>query len=339
MSLSRESAPVTMEMVAKAAGVSMSTVSRVLTGTVAVSETKRVAIEKAIAELRFVPSPVARSLAKGRSMTIGIVTQAIDSPFYGLAMRGIEDELNPAGYMPLFVSGHWNVKTECQCIDALRARRVDGVIVLTGRLTDQALIECARFLPTVVTGRNLTAPGICAMNFDHFSGGMLATRFLLESGHRRIAFIAGDPDQPNSSERQRGYQAALEAAGIAFDPDLVMPGDFHEASGMLAVDRLVTAHIPFTAIFAANDQMAYGAALGLRRRGLRVPDDVSLVGFDDLPGSQYAAPPLTSVRQPAYELGQVAAVAMLQMLSGTIPTCDLPPLTLTTRESTRRLLG
>lgn len=329
----------TMAMVAQAAGVSMSTVSRVLSGTVAVSEARRLAVEKAIADLRFVPSPVARSLASGRSMTIGVVTQAIDSPFYGLALRGIEDALSPAGYMPLFVSGRWNAGVECKCVDALRARRVDGVIVLTGRLTDQALVECARTLPTVATGRSLSAPGLYTLSFDNFSGGELATRFLINSGHTRIAFIAGDPDQPNAVDRQRGYQAALEAAGIAFVPDLVMPGDFNEASGMLAVDRLLAARTSFTAIFAANDQMAYGAALALRRHGLRVPDDVSLVGFDDLPGSQYAAPPLTSVRQPAYELGRLAASAMVQMLDGTTPNCELPPLTLTTRESTRRLSG
>lgn len=330
---------VTMEMVAQTAGVSMSTVSRVLSGTVAVSAHKRQAVEKAITELNFVPSPVARSLASGRSMTIGVITQAIDSPFYGLALRGIEDEFRPVGYMPLFVSARWNAIEEVRCIEALRARRVDGIIVLTGRLTDQALIECARTIPTVATGRNLSAPGLYCMSFDNYSGGLQATQFLINAGHNKIVHIAGEAGQPNAIERERGYRAALEAAGIAFDPNLVVPGDFNEASGMLAVDRLLSDRIPFTAIFAANDQMAYGAALSLRRHGLRVPDDVSLVGFDDLPGSQYASPPLTTVRQPAYELGHLAASAMIQLLNDASPTCELPPLTLVTRESTRRMPG
>jgi LacI family transcriptional regulator len=317
----------------------MSTVSRVLSGTVAVSAAKRTAVEKAVAKLQFVPSPMARGLARGRSLTVGVVTQSLDSPYYGLALRGIEDEFHPTGYLPLFVSGRWNAAEEAKCIDALLARRVDGILVLTGRLADQKLRAYARRLPIVVTGRTLAAPGLFSLNFDNFAGGLTATQFLIEAGHKRIAFIGGDPAQPNASERQRGYHAALEAAAIAYDPALVMPGDFHEASGLLAVDRLLQGRQRFTAIFAGNDQMAYGAALGLRRRGLRVPDDVSLIGFDDLPGSQFAAPPLTSICHPAYELGRLAAQAMLQLLDGQPPTVTLPPPILAIRESTRRLPG
>ena len=187
---------VTLDMVAQRAGVSPSTVSRILNGTAVVSELKKQAVDDAIAKLGFVPNPVARGLAGGRTLSVGVVTQAIDSPFYGAALRGIEDELDPAGYSPLFVSGHWNAASESRCIDVLRSRRVDGIIVLTGRLTDQALETCAKSLPVVVTGRTLAAPGLFSLNFDNFEGGRLATRHLIELGHRRIAFIAGDQDTP-----------------------------------------------------------------------------------------------------------------------------------------------
>ena len=331
--------PVTIEMVAQMAGVSLSTVSRILNGTATVSEAKTRAVDAAIAELGFVPNPVARGLAGGRTLSIGVVTQAIDSPFYGAALRGIEDQLDPAGYSPLFVSGHWNAASEARCIDVLRSRRVDGIIVLTGRMTDQALKNCAKSLPVVVTGRTLKAPGLFSLNFDNFEGGRMATHHLIQLGHRRIAFITGDPAHGDSTERMRGYRAALDAAGISFDPALVVPGEYHEVNGLLAVDRLLESRQRFTAIFAATDQMAFGAALGLQRRSLRVPDDVSLVGFDDLPTSQFAIPPLSTVHQPAYELGRLAASAMLDLLAGNKPGAQLPPPRFVARESSRRLPG
>lgn len=328
---------VTLDMVAAAAGVSAATVSRILNGTAIVSDDKRAAVDEAIARLGFVPNPVARGLAGGRTLSIGVVTQAIDSPFYGGALRGIEDTLSAAGYSPLFVSGQWSAAHEARCIDALRSRRVDGIIVLTGRLSDAALAETARELPVVVTGRHLKAPGLYALDFDNFEGARLATHHLLALGHRRIAFISGDLKHPDGKERLRGYRSALEAAGLDYEPALVMPGNFTEASGLASVERLIDSREPFTAIFAANDQMAFGAGLGLHRRKLRVPDDVSLVGFDDLASSVYSIPPLSTVHHPVYELGQLAATAMLQLLAGQKPTLALPTPRLMVRESSREL--
>lgn len=333
----RTYAPVTLDMVAAAAGVSPSTVSRILNGTAVVSALKKKAVDDAIAQLGFVPNPMARGLAGGRTLSIGVVTQAIDSPFYGVALSGIEDALDPAGYSPLFVSGHWDAAAEARCIEVLRSRRVDGIIVLTGRLSDQALKTCAKALPVVVTGRSLKAQGLFALNFDNFMGGLLATQHLVKLGHQRIAFITGDPAHPDANERLRGYRAALEEAGIAFDPALVVPGEYHEVSGLQAVDRLLASGQKFTAIFAANDQMAFGAALGLHRHSLRVPEDVSLVGFDDLPTALYAVPPLSTIRHPAYELGRLAATAMLQLIAGEKPTVMVPVPQLIERQSSRRL--
>lgn len=327
---------VTLSMVAQWAGVSPSTASRILNGSAVVSDDKRQAVEAAIATLGFVPNPAARGLAGGRTFSVGVITPTIDSPFYGGALRGIEDELSAAGHSPLFVSGHENAKHEAHCVDILRGRRVDGVIVLSGRLSDAALRTLAQSLPVVVTGRKLKANGLAALNFDNFEGARLATHHLLQLGHRRIAFINGDSRHPDAKERQRGYRWALQAAGLAIDPALEVPGHYTEDSGRLAVEQLLHNRAPFSAIFAANDQMALGAILGLHRRKLRVPDDVSVVGFDDLDGALFSIPPLSTVHHPALELGQIAARAMLQLLSGQKPELVLPAPRFIVRETTRR---
>lgn len=328
-------AKATLGMVAEHAGVSPSTVSRVLNGTAEVSGDKRAAVERAVAKLGFVPNPVARGLAGGRTLSIGVITQAIDSPFYGAALRGIEVALSVAGYSPLFMSGRWQPNEEARCLDVLRSRRVDGVIVLTGRLSDSALRSVARSLPVVVTGRSLKATNLLALEFDNREGARQATQHLIDLGHRRIAFIGGVAEHPDAIERQQGYRSAIEAAGLRFEPALVVPGAFTEHSGLLAVEQLLERRARFSAIFAANDQMAIGAALGLYRHGRRVPDDVSLVGFDDVAEALYMVPPLTTVHHPIHELGEQAARAILGLLAGERPTVEVPAPRLIVRESTR----
>lgn len=329
-------APVTLEQVALKAGVSPSTVSRILNGTAAVSPEKQQAVEDAIEQLGFRPNPVARGLAGGRTLSVGVVTQTISSPFYGEAMYGIEGVMEQAGYVPLFVSGNWQEADERKAIETLLARRVDGLIVLAGRLPNAALLRYARELPMVVVGRQLRGPQIFSLNFENTLGARLATQHLVDLGHRRIAFLSGDLAHGDAVERLRGYEQALKDSGIPFDPALVVQGDFTEPSGLLGVMRLLDDGAPFTALFASNDQMAFGALLALHRRGLRVPDDISLVGFDDVSVAKYALPPLTTVRQSVYELGTGAARAMLALLRAETPSANLPPPELVVRESTRR---
>lgn len=329
---------VTLEMVAQEAGVSPSTVSRILNGTATVSAEKQAAVDAAIKKLGFRPNPVARGLAGGRTLSIGVLTQTISSPFYGEALLGIEDELERAGYIPLFVSGHWTEGEERKAIEALLSRRVDGVIVLAGRMSNNALQTYAKQVPMVVVGRELKGPRLFSLSFDNRSGACLAAQHLIECGHTRIAFIAGDPGHEDALEREAGYRQALKQAGIGFDPALVQVGDFTEAGGLLAVNRLLDSRVPFTAIFASNDQAAIGAALGLYRRNVRVPDDVSLVGFDDVAPARFAIPPLTTVKQSVYETGAQAALAMLELLKGNTPSVTLPPPALVPRESTRRVV-
>ncbi len=176
--------PPTLEMVAKEAGVSIATVSRIINGTAKVSAERKDAVDAAIAKLNFRPNAAARGLALGKSNTIGVITQAIDSPFYGEGLRGIEDYLQQRGYTALFMSGNWDEEDEERCMSELLSRRVDGIIIFSGRLEDRQLASYAKQVPLVVSGRSLKAPNIFSLPVDDEQGALLATRHLIELGHR-----------------------------------------------------------------------------------------------------------------------------------------------------------
>jgi LacI family transcriptional regulator len=327
----------TLRMVAREAGVSASTVSRIINGTVNVSPGLKHAVEAAIAKFDFRPNIAARGLALGKTLTIGVVAQAIDSPFYGEGLRGIEACLRQRGYAPLFMSGNWRDEDEDRCMREFVARGVDGIIVFAGRLSDAKLKSFAKNVPIVVTGRRLRANDLYSLQIDDKEGASLAVNHLIGLGHRRIAFITGSENHPDAMERLGGYRKALEDARIAFDPSLVAVGDWHEEGGVRATTDLLNAHVEFTALFCVNDQTAYGACLALYRKGLSIPGDVSVVGFDDLPSSTYRLPPITSVRQSIGELGERSAQAILDLINGQRPRLTAPPLELMIRESTSRV--
>jgi LacI family transcriptional regulator len=239
----------------------------------------------------------------------------------------------------LFMSGNWHEEDEDRCMRELIARGVDGIIVFAGRLSDAKLKRYAKDVSVVVTGRQLRSKGLFSLQIDDRQGAMLAVRHLLELGHRRIAFITGSEDHPDAIERLGGYKKALEEAGVGFDPRLVAVGDWHEEGGLRATLELLDARTNFTALFCVNDQTAYGALLGLYKKGLSVPGDVSVVGFDDLPSSLYRVPPLTSVQQSIGILGEQSAQAMLDLLAGNRPRLSPPPVELVVRESTAAPAG
>ena len=330
---------VTLEMVAKEAGVSPSTVSRILNGTAKVREAKVRAVEAAIAKLRFMPNPVARSLAGGKSMSVGVVIQAIDSPFYGEALAAIEMGLSRASYSALFASGHLREGDERRAIDHLVNRRVEGIILMNSCLSARELISVSQSIPLVVTGRRVAGGRIYSLDVDSAPGARLATEYLVRQGHRRIAFISGPSDHLDSLQRYAGYKAALAAARIAEVRKLVVTGDYTDAGGYAATNMLLDSGAKFTAVFAANDQTAYGAMLALHRRGLDVPQDVSIVGFDDLLMSSFTIPPLTTVHRSIKQIGGGAAEALIDLIEGRKPVAKVPSATLAIRESTRRLRG
>jgi LacI family transcriptional regulator len=325
---------VTLLDVAREANVSASTVSRYLTGTARISEAKRLAVDNAIKLLHFKPNLSARSLKTGTTMTVGILTQDVESLFFTRAMRGVEVGLDGSGYAPIMVSGQWNAKEEAERIRLLMARRIDGLVILTGHLDDAEIAEFARYIPIVVVGRKIDAPNVLSTSVNQELGGYLATQHLIGLGHRRIAHISGPADNEDAQCRQLGYQRALKEVGIAHSPALMMQGDFTENGGLLAMNQLLDTQ-QFTAVFAANDQTAFGARVAMYRHGVRVPEDISLIGMDDLPATAYCIPPMTTVRQPIYEMGLSAAHDLLSLLGRNAKKLEVPELELVVRESTR----
>lgn len=305
---------VTIQDIANKANVSKSTVSRVLNNTVPVAPEKEAAVLAAVAELNYQPNIFARGLAGGKSLTIGILTQNVGSPFYDIIMRGIIIGLEESSYSPIFADGQWQRGVEEKALKTLLGRRVDGLIVVGGNLDSGVFCEIEGQVPTIVVARDIPEMNGRCLFVDNFQAAYDATRYLTDSGHRDIVHITGAPGHQDTQQRRDGYLRALADAGIKLNPELIVEGNFRRQSGVLAVETLLTRGQIFSAIFAANDQMAFGARLALFRRGIRVPDDISLVGFDDQPDSAFMTPPLTTIRQPAVELGETAARFMLHLL-------------------------
>lgn len=337
MSKASNRPPATVHEVARVAGVSAATVSRLLNGTAKVSDDKRQAIEDAIERLSYTPNVLAQNLKTGSSRTIGILTQSLVSGYFADAMAGVDEALQGTGYAPLIVSGHWHADEEAERIELLIARRVDGVVILSGRMTDEQILKLSQRVPIVAFGRDLRGARAYGFCLDNYRGACEAVEHLVALGHREIAFIAGPSDHRDAVARLAGYRDTLAKHKIRRRPALVAAGDFSEAGGLAALERLLASGQRFSAIFAANDLTAYGARLALYRRGIAVPDDVSVVGFDDLHSSAYTTPPLTTVRQPLFDVGQRLGRAILTMIRGEPLEREVPQPTLMVRESVRAL--
>jgi LacI family transcriptional regulator len=307
--------PVTMRDIAEQAGVSLATVSRVLNNTVPVARSKRAAVLKAVETLGYRPNVVAQELARGHTQAVGILPQGISNPFYSRILKGVEQGLRGSAYYPLFASGEQPAE-QASALDLLMAHRVEALILMGGHIPADELINVARRLPIVTIGRTIRGLEQRCVRVENHEGAYKATRHLRDLGHSRIAHITGLPWHGDSIARRSGYEQALADTGIAVDPALVVEGDFEEQSGLAGTEQLLSSGVRFTAIFAGNDQMAFGAGLALLRHGLRVPRDVSIIGFDDQPSAAYTWPPLTTIRQPAVEMGIATARALLDELRG-----------------------
>jgi LacI family transcriptional regulator len=312
-------------------------VSRALSGAKPVAAATQARVARAVRELDYRPNTIARALARGRTMTIGVLT--VDyRPFYGRMLEGVEQALEGSGYRPPVTSRRWrslDAADELRMVELLVAQHVDAVIVLGGRLEDHALRRIVGGLPLVtVMPDELPGTGNI-LDVDTREAACSATRYLIALGHERIAHISGIHGHAHARARLLGYQQALTEAGLPLLPNLVVEGQFDEPSGQAAVETLLTRGGQFTALLAANDEMAFGAMLSLYLHGLRVPDDVSVVGSDDVRMSAYTTPPLTTVCIPTHELGQSAARMALELLAGREPSRATCTTRLVIRQSAR----
>jgi LacI family transcriptional regulator len=306
----------TIDDVSKRAGVSRSTVSRVVADNGYVSEEKRRAIQKAIAELGYRPNTLAQALRSNRSNMIGAVVVDVGTPYFANMVYGLQRATRKAGKALLVSSGYADQDEEARAIIELVDRSCDGIVLYLERplRPDVADILRQARIPVVTIGRKDEAVARGAVTLDNFGGARAAMNFLIEQGHRRIVHLSGQAEFGDTVARLEGIAAALAEHGMSMADITVVNGIFHQDFGYSATMDLLEQGHDFTAIFAGDDDMAAGVLLALRHAGKSVPDDVSVIGFDDAFHARHLWPPLTTIRQPIDEIGETAAGLLLKLL-------------------------
>ncbi len=318
--------PVSIKDIARAAGVSHSTVSRALSDSPLVKAETKARIQRLAREMGYSPDARARSLVMGRTHTVGVVVTTIADPFVAPVVQGIESTAHDYGYTVLLCTSSAEPSREMAAVETLRSMRVDAVIVTSSRVGALYVEHLERIgAPIVLINNHNKRRGryVHSVSMDNRHGGYLATTHLTQLGHRRIAYIARPSDYSSNLERQEGYRQALEEAGIPFDPALVVAGTGRVESGERAMEALLAMRELPTAVFCYNDMMAIGLLRAARRAGVRIPHDLSVVGFDDITVASYVCPPLTTVAQPKAEMGHRAMEMVLTLLD--IPTDKRKP--------------
>ncbi|MDY7560468.1 LacI family DNA-binding transcriptional regulator [Pseudomonas sp. CCC3.2] len=321
---------VTMDDVAKLAKVSTSTVSHVLNGTRKVSPVTARAVESAVQCLDYIPNTLARSLARSTTNTIGVAISALSNHYFSETVHAIETESARHGIMMLFVDTHDDPEQELRVVKALHHRRVDGILLAPSMDTKHhrtlAYLQ-ANEIPTVLVDR-FAAKGFDQMGVENKRSSQALVAHLIEHGHQRIACVAGRRGFSTTEERIEGYRAALSAAGLRFDPALLVNGQSSSEPARLATRQLLTLASPPTAIMAANNMMTIGTMHALRDAGIAVPEQMALVGFDDFDWADFFVPRLTVIAQPVEALGARAVKLLLKRIEspeGKRQTVRLPP--------------
>lgn len=319
-----------LEEIAKLSGVSRSTVSRVINDDPNVRETTRLRVKEVVRQLNYQPNAVARSLAGGRTRILGLVipegvTRLFSDPYFPILIQGVSMACNALDYSVML----WLAESEYDRRSITRIvhnKLTDGIIVAS-MLTGDPLVEALLHenLPFILVGRNPGFDQISYVDVDNLNGAGMAVTHLLRLGHRRIATITGPQNMIAGQERLEGYKLVLRQRNLPFENELVAESDFSEEGGHAAMLRLLQGQgeargviHPPEAVFVASDSMAIGAMRALREQGLRVPQDVAIVGFDDIPLASRTEPPLTTVRQPIMKTGLIAAETLIDMIENDI---------------------
>lgn len=334
----------TVKDVAERAGVSPSTVSRVIANHPRISEATKQRVRSVMRELNYYPNAIARSLVRQRSQTIGVALSrsaeaALANPFFPEVLRGIGSVAQQARYTIMLTTATTYEQEHAQCMELLRQRRVDGLILLTSRRDDPLVRELQQeSYPFVVVGR-VPDNTVRCVNNDNVAASYEAATHLIQLGHEHIGFLGGPADFIVSGDRLAGYKKALEDAGLVYRSELVQETDFSYQQG-LTTSRSLLRTGDVTAILAIDDMLALGALAAAAEAGLRVPDEVSIVGFNDTPVCPHVAPALTSVSIPIFEMGAEAARILCSVLAGEMSVESvLLPARLVVRLSTAEALA
>ncbi|UQN07647.1 LacI family DNA-binding transcriptional regulator [Deinococcus sp. QL22] len=301
--------------VATLANVSAATASRALSRPDMVAQPTRERVLHAAQQLGYQPNMLARSLRQRETRTIGVIVTDILNHFHATLAKGVQDAADRHGYTAFLFNTDEDAGKERRALDTLRGHLPQGLIVVPTPHTRENL-KLVPNLPIVELDRVTGNPGVTTVTVDNIGGARAATKHLIGLGHTRIGMIVGKLDISTAVERHTGFRQMLEESGVAYHPDLVLPGEHREQDGRKAAMRLLSlpAHLRPTALFVGNNEMTVGAVLAARELGLNIPGDLSIVGFDDSRWAQTMTPPLTVVAQPAYDLGVLACDHLIAQL-------------------------
>ncbi|AIZ61183.1 MULTISPECIES: catabolite control protein A [Bacillus] len=308
---------VTIYDVAREANVSMATVSRVVNGNPNVKPTTRKKVLEAIDRLGYRPNAVARGLASKKTTTVGVIIPDISSIFYSELARGIEDIATMYKYNIILSNSDQNTDKELHLLNTMLGKQVDGIVFMGGNITDVHVEEFKRSpVPIVLAASVEEQAQTPSVNINYEQAIYDSVQLLVEKGHKRIAFVSGPMSEPiNSVRKLAGYKRALEEAGIAFDDALVAEGDYSYDSGIEALAHLLEQSDKPTAVIAATDEMALGVIHGAQDRGVSIPEDLEVIGFDNTRLSLMVRPQLTTVVQPTYDIGAVAMRLLTKLMN------------------------
>ena len=303
----------TIYEVSNLAGVSLATVSRVINNNTRVSEKTRQKVESAMVELGYRPNSIAQSLASNCTNSVGILVSELHGPFFGQMMAGIESELRAAGKHVIITTGHSEESKEKDGIDFLISRNCDALIVHVEGLTDEYLIELSKGdTPIYFMSRIIPELKENCIYLDNELGGYLAAKAVLEKGHTEIGYISGPSWKPDSQNRLEGHKRALSEHNIPYNDKLYFEGEFKEVGGKEGLKKFLKDKLSFTALVCANDEIASGAMTYAREHNFALPQDLSIIGFDNVIFSRHIYPKLTTINNPVYEMGHMAAKLVLK---------------------------
>lgn len=323
--------------VARLAGVSTATVSRVINSPENVREKTREKVLQAMQKCNYTYNALARGFVTKKSNTIGLIIPTISNPVFAESTRGIQEFAEQHNIKVILGNTYYKYSQEENLINVMRESQVDGLIITTNNLKGEVLKNLvADNFPFILLFSTIKNGPISAVGIDNYRGGYMATKHLVSLGHKRIAMVAGNFSMTDRSfHRWHGYKRCLRDNTIPYDKSLLVQTNYSLEAGKDAIKSLLSLSSPPTAVFCSNDYIAFGAIKGAREAGLELPEDLSIVGFDDMQTAPYMVPALTTVRQPAYEMGRRAAELLLQPdKTETKPIQDMMETSLIVREST-----